>query len=538
MDRRSLPVGTTQTCAYPLTLSAFLMAICADPAAIIKSTRRYNRCSDEHIQPEKPEGQPCKNTGRATMQTPEIPVSEGDGLREHIAVGVADHRSGEGVCDPDSQHGTSAPVATAERSSSARRERRVPSVCDLIVVGAGPAGAAAAIRAARGGARVRVFEKASPGRDKSCGDGLTPEAIKALTELGISLGSAHHIDGLRIIADDAHKEVAWPSTGPSMPRGAVWPRRAFDRHLVNAAEQAGAEIVWNTEAMPVLNDDGIVIGVQTSDGTDGRAVGGRHHADLVALASGASGRAARMLGAERVRGEPFAVAIRTYAPTPRHADRHLEMCFSLRDEDGAWIPGYGWMFPVGDGTVNIGVGRFSVTNNSSSVNLHRLLEVYRRLTAEEWDLGDYSEKPRAWRLPMSSVRRHGSGWAAVGDAAGLINPLTGEGIDFALGSGVLLADLFLEDPASAPEAYDCASGERFDGFLRAGRRFNVMISQPQGLPEWLRSALGTPTRGEFMVKVMASLGGDGTPGLADAVLGIADQGLWKHPLLNRAPAAA
>ena len=417
-------------------------------------------------------------------------------------------------------------VPAAGRPLTPQRTRRSPAVCDLIVIGAGPAGAATAIQAARGGARVRLFEKASPGRDKSCGDAISSRSITDLTELGICLDSAHRINGVRLIADGMRCELLCPSDGPFAPYGAVWPRRDFDRHLAAAAEEAGAEIVWNTEAMPVLNDDGVVIGVQTASG--------EHRADLVALSSGAAGRAARMLGAGRVSGETFGLAIRAYVATPRHAERYMEFCYSLRDEDGAWIPGYGWIFPVGDGTVNIGVGSLSTMQGFRNLNLNRLLDAYRRSMAEEWDLGDYLEKPRAWRLPMSSARRHGQGWAATGDAAGLICPLTGEGIDYALESGVLLADLFLQDPGSAAEAYDRAIGERFDAFLRAGRRFGAMIGQPLGLPDWLLDAACARTRAEFTLKVIASLADVKSQNLANLALHAADKGIgWNHPLMMR-----
>ena len=406
----------------------------------------------------------------------------------------------------------------------------MPSHCDLIVIGAGPSGTAAAIRAARGGARVRVFEKASPGRDKVCGDGLTPRAVTALHRLGIALDGAHRIDGLRMIAGDARRELLWPGDGRFADHGAVWSRRDLDKHLTDTAEQAGAEIVWDTEALPVLTDDGTVVGV--------RAAGAQHRADLVALSAGAPGKAARMLGAVRVAEEPFGLAIRTYAPTPRHAERHLEACLTLRDDDGTWIPGYGWMFPAGDGTVNIGVGSLSTMRGFRNLNLHVLLEAYRRSVADEWELGDYSERPRAWRLPMSATRRHGPGWAAVGDAAGLVNPMNGEGIDYALESGMLLADLFLDDPGRATEAYDRIIGERFDSFLRTGRRFSFLIGHPWILRTGLRLAVGTQAISEVTLMVMANLVDSDTPGPAGAVLNAAHRGLaWADPLLRRARAA-
>ncbi|MXW97822.1 MAG: geranylgeranyl reductase family protein [Acidimicrobiaceae bacterium] len=404
---------------------------------------------------------------------------------------------------------------------------------DVAVIGAGPAGAAAAIRAAHGGARVTVFEKGSPGRDKVCGDGLTPRAVAALDELGITLDGAHRIDGLRMIAGSTRRELLWPSNNRFGPHGAVWPRRALDKHLVEAAEQAGAEIVWNTEVMPTLADDGTVVGVESA--TDGR----RWVADLVVLAAGAPGAAARALGAERVDSEPFGLAIRTYAPSPRHADRHLEACLTLRGAEGGWVPGYGWMFPAGDGTVNIGAGSMSTMKGFRKLNLNQLLSDYREQVAEEWELGDFLERPRAWRLPMSTVRRHGPGWAAVGDAAGLINPMNGEGIDYGLESGMLLADLFLAGPAAAPDAYDRIIGERFDGFLRTGRRFSFLIGHPWILRNGLRLAVGTQAVANITLQVMGNLVDGDTPGLAPRVLDVVDRGLrLADPLLRRTRAAA
>ncbi len=404
---------------------------------------------------------------------------------------------------------------------------------DVAVIGAGPAGAAAAIRAARGGARVTVFEKGSPGRDKVCGDGLTPRAVAALDELGVTLDGAHRIDGLRMIAGSTRRELLWPSNNRFGPHGAVWPRRALDKHLVEAAGEAGAEILWNTEVMPTLADDGTVVGVESADD------GGRWPADLVVLAAGAPGAAARALGAERVESEPFGLAIRTYAPSPRHSDRHLEACLTLRGAGGGWVPGYGWMFPAGDGTVNIGAGSMSTMKGFRKLNLNRLLSDYRDLVAEEWELGDFLERPRAWRLPMSVGRRHGPGWAAVGDAAGLINPMNGEGIDYGLESGMLLADLFLAGPAAAPDAYDRIIGERFDGFLRTGRRFSFLIGHPWILRNGLRLAVGTQAVADITLQVMGNLVDGDTPGLAPRVLDVVDRGLkLADPLLRRTRAAA
>ncbi len=401
---------------------------------------------------------------------------------------------------------------------------------DVLVIGAGPAGAAAAIAAARGGATVKVFDKAPYGRDKVCGDGLTPRAVGALNELKIDLDlggehGAHRIDGLRMIAGKKVRELPWPTTTRFPPNGAVWPRRRLDAALIDAATDAGAEVTWETEALPVLEGDRV---------TGVKANGETYTAGLVVVATGAPGQVARMLGAERIEGEPFGLAIRTYAESPRHLDRHLEACLTLRDEQGTAVPGYGWMFPAGDGTVNIGVGALSTMKNFKKLNLNTLLDAYRSIVEPSWQIGPNLERPRAWRLPMSTRKRHGPGWVAIGDAAGLVNPMNGEGIDYGLESGMLAAELFLADPTSAPAKYDGLIGERFDSFLRTGRRFSFLIGHPLILRSGLRLAVGTDAIATITLGVMGNLVDSETPGAAGRVLSTADKALAiADPVLRR-----
>lgn len=406
---------------------------------------------------------------------------------------------------------------------------------DLLIIGGGPAGSAAAIRAARAGVNVTMFEKGPHGRDKVCGDGLTPRAVAALAELEVDLSPAHRIDGLRMIAGRTTRELAWPSNTKFPAHGAVWPRQRFDTHLMDLAIAAGAEVRFESEAIPVL-EGSRVVGVRVSTG------GGAPEelrAPLTILAAGAQGAAAKVVGAERDPDEPFGLAIRAYAPTPRHAERHLEACLSLRDEHGTPVPGYGWMFPAGDGTVNIGVGALSTMKGFKRLNLNTLLDQYAAIVREPWGLGEFVDKPRAWRLPMSCVRRHGPGWVAVGDAAGFVNPMNGEGIDYGLESGMLAVEQFLADPASAPEAYDREVGARFDSFLRTGRRFSFVIGHPFLLRSGLRVAVGTQTAADITLAVMGNLVDSTTTGAAGRVLRVADRALrLADPLLRHTRAAA
>ena len=401
---------------------------------------------------------------------------------------------------------------------------------DLIVIGAGPAGSAAAIQAARQGARVVMFDKATHGRDKVCGDGLTPRAVGALNELKIDLSDAHHIDGLRMIANRTTRELSWPTTSRFPNHGAVWPRRRLDAALVDAASDAGAEVVWETDAAPAFEGERVI-------GVD--AGGERWRADMVVVATGAPGAVARILGATRIPDEPYGLAIRSYVESPRHLDRHLEACLTLEDANGNSVPGYGWMFPAGDGTVNIGVGALNTMKGFKKLNLASLLDIYYEQVREPWGLGPYLERPRAWRLPMTAQKRHGPGWVAIGDAAGLVNPMNGEGIDYGLESGMLASDLFVENPSSAPARYDVMVGERFDSFLRTGRRFSFLIGHPWILNTGLRIAVGTQAVANVTLQVMGNLVDSETPGVAGKVLSFTDWVLGlAEPLLRRTRARA
>ena len=401
---------------------------------------------------------------------------------------------------------------------------------DILIIGGGPAGSSAAITAARAGLKVALFEKSSYGRDKVCGDGLTPRAIAALNELRIDHSVAHRIDGLRMIAGKKERELSWPTTARFPNHGAVWPRQKFDNHLLDVAIASGADVKFDSEALPEIDGDRVV-GVRV--GTD------VYRAPYTILAAGAQGMAAKMLGAERDPNETFGLAIRAYALTPRHAERHLEACLSLRDEHGTPVPGYGWMFPAGDGTVNIGVGALSTMKGFKKLNLNTLLDQYASIVRDSWSLGDYIEKPRAWRLPMSCMKRHGNGWVAVGDAAGFVNPMNGEGIDYGLESGMLAVEQFIADPVTAPANYDRVVGERFDAFLRTGRRFSFLIGHPWLLRPGLRIAVGTQSAADITLAVMGNLIDSSTPGAAGRVMKVADGALRiADPVLRRTRAKA
>jgi len=366
---------------------------------------------------------------------------------------------------------------------------------DVAVIGAGPAGSSAAAWASRGGARVALFEKAAQGRDKSCGDGLTPRAVAELRRLGVDISKFHRIDGLRVQAGRTEREVLWPE-GAFPNVGAVAPRAEFDAMVLQTALDAGADLREHAKAEPVL-EDGRVIGVRVGSEVV--------RADLVVIASGAGSAAARMLGSTRVERSPFGLAIRAYVPSTRADDRYMEACLTVKGPDGKLVPGYGWVFPAGNGIVNVGVGALSTMRNFSQLNLNTMLDSYMAQVGPAWGLGEFVDRPKAWRLPMHVERRSGPGWVAVGDAAGLVNPFNGEGIDYALESGRHAAELFALSPGTVHAAYDALLAKEYDPFFDTARRFAWVIGRPRLLRFLLGIALSTGFTMELVLDIMANL---------------------------------
>ena len=386
---------------------------------------------------------------------------------------------------------------------------------DVAVIGAGPAGSSAAAWAAAGGARTVLFEKAARGRDKSCGDGLTPRAVAEAARLGIDLSSFHRIDGLRVQAGRTEREVLWPA-GAFPAVGAVAPRAVFDAMVMERAVESGAELRENSAAEPVI-ERGRVVGVRTASG--------EVRADLVVIASGAGSAPARAVGAERVASSPFGLAIRAYIPAERADDRFMEACLTVAGPDGSIVPGYGWVFPAGNGIVNIGVGALSTMRDFSSLNLNTMLDAYTAQVRDSWGMGEFIARPKAWRLPMHVGVRSGAGWVVVGDAAGLVNPFNGEGIDYALESGRHIAECFLEQPGIAPAAYEAILRRDYDPFFATARRFAFVIGRPKLLSALLTLALSTGFTMRLVLDIMANLIDERNPGLAGRALSVGGRGL-------------
>ena len=397
---------------------------------------------------------------------------------------------------------------------------------DVIVVGAGPAGSTTAFHLASTGADVLLLEKAAFPRDKVCGDGLTPRAVKQLVGLGIDLDAPGWTrnNGLRIVGAGHRLELPWPELASFPPYGMVRTRMDFDEILARHAEKAGARLMERTAVTgPVLDErTGRVVGVTAKPVDDqGRKLGDEttYAAPVVIACDGVSSRLATSLGLERRENRPMGVAVRAYYETPRHDDEWMESWLELWDGtpgQSNLLPGYGWIFGVGDGTANVGLGILNTSKAFQTVDYKDVLRRWLAHTPEEWG---FREENRVGRiasaaLPMGFNRKphYTRGMLLVGDSGGMVNPFNGEGIDYAMESGHLAAETVVQAlalPDGARErvlqGYAATLDDRYGGYFTLGRVFAKMIGNPTFMKQATRYGLPRHTLMKFMLKLMANL---------------------------------
>src|SRR5690625_175064 len=376
----------------------------------------------------------------------------------------------------------------------------VPDDAELVVVGAGPAGSAAAAWAARAGRDVLLIDSAPFPRDKACGDGLTPRAVAELDRLGLSGWLAGRVQhrGLRLSGYGGDVEVAWP--GPSFPStGSAVPRTELDERIRRVAEDCGVRMRLGVKAVGVHHDaTGRVRSVQLADGTTVRC------ASLI-VADGARSPLGRVLGRQWHRQTVYGVAARGYLASPRHDEPWLTSHLELRSPDGAVLPGYGWIFPLGNGEVNIGVGALSTTKRQADLALRPLMRYCADLRREEWG---FQSDPRAMLsalLPMGGAVSGvaGANWMLVGDAAACVNPLNGEGIDSGLETGRLAAELL--DHPDLTRAWPAVLAERYGRSFSLARRLALLLTFQRFLPATGPVAMRSSALMTVAVRVMANL---------------------------------
>jgi len=390
----------------------------------------------------------------------------------------------------------------------------------VLVVGGGPGGAASAYWLARRGVDVQLVEKKSYPRDKTCGDGLTPRAVGQLIDMGFDFeaSDAHRIVGLRAYAGDLTIELPWPERTSYPNWGAVLRRADLDETVAMLAEKQGAVIRQRTEARPVI-DDGALVAVDLVE--NGGAVE-RVTPDVVIVADGSLSRFGRGLGTQRRRDYPYGLGVRGYYASPNSTDGFLESQLDIRDAEGRSMPGYGWVFPLGDGTVNIGAGLVSTFKGWKEINTSDILGAFLSELPAHWHVdGDPVAKPIGGKLPMSfSVGpKSGQNWVVVGDAAGAVNPFNGEGIDYGYETGRLAAGVVAEALASgaALAAYDQALIDEYAAYQRVARIFLEAIGNPAVMRTLVTVGMRSHTLMEWVLKVMANLLEPEEKGMAEMV---------------------
>ena len=398
---------------------------------------------------------------------------------------------------------------------------------DVIVVGAGPAGSTTAFHLASTGVDVLLLEKSAFPRDKVCGDGLTPRAVKQLIGLGIDLdapGWARN-RGLRIVGAGHRLELPWPELASFPPYGMVRTRMDFDEILARHAEKAGARLMERTAVTGPLLDErtGRVIGVTAKPVDDqGRKLGDEvtYTAPVVVACDGVSARLATSLGLERRDNRPMGVAVRAYYETPRHDDAWMESWLELWDGtpgSSNLLPGYGWIFGVGDGTANVGLGILNTSKAFQAVDYKDVLRRWLAHTPEPWGVREENRVGRiaSAALPMGFNRKphYTRGMLLAGDSGGMVNPFNGEGIDYAMESGHIAAEtvvqaLALPDGAARERVlhgYAAILDDRYGGYFTLGRVFAKMIGNPTFMKQATKYGLPRTALMKFTLKLMANL---------------------------------
>ena len=389
---------------------------------------------------------------------------------------------------------------------------------DVIVVGAGPAGSSTAYHLANRGLNVLLFEKTSFPREKVCGDGLTPRAVKQILDMGIEPTKENgwlRNKGLRVIGGGHTLELDWPDIDGFPNYGLVRTRSDFDELLARTAQKKGVILHEKTRVTGPIFDNSIgrVIGVTTKNENGNEE---KHFSQVIVAADGVSSRMALALGLERRDDRPMGVAVRTYYKSPRTNDDYLESWLELRDQDKL-LPGYGWIFGMGDGTSNVGLGILDSSPVFQSIDYKDLLKRWLDQTPEEWGFRDQNmtQPVRGAALPMGFNRQphYTKGIVLVGDSGGMVNPFNGEGIAYAMETGQVAAEV-IEKAVKAKNNfarekelhnYPIVLKDRLGGYYTLGRVFVKLIGNPQIMQLATKYGMASKPLMRFTLKLLANL---------------------------------
>jgi len=359
---------------------------------------------------------------------------------------------------------------------------------DVLVVGAGPAGASAAAWLARFGHDVVLADAATFPRDKTCGDGLTPRAVAELDRLGLTdwLRGFGTNRGLRAAGFGQELLLPWP--GGSLPDwGSAVPRTTLDDRIRQVALDEGAVPLEGARAFDVERaPDGRVTSVSFTVGKNKESK--TVECQRVVVADGVRSPLGRVLGREWHRDTAYGVAGRSYVKSDRSDDQWISSHLELRGTEGELLPGYGWIFPLSDGEVNLGVGALATAKRPADLQIRPLMEHYADLRRDEWGLGPDLRMPTSALLPMGGAVSGvaGPNWIVIGDAAGCVNPLNGEGIDYGLETGRVGAELMDESGTTRLDlehAWPLLLTSHYGEAFSIARRLAGVFTRPGLLPK-------------------------------------------------------
>lgn len=378
---------------------------------------------------------------------------------------------------------------------------------DVLVVGAGPAGSAAATWSARLGLDTWLVDGQDFPRDKACGDGLTPRAIAEMRRLGMSdwLNDRPKNLGLRASGFGRTWHLPWP--GGSLPAtGSAASRYELDSAIFNTARESGANTMTGVQISDVTHTTGGRVELLRGRlGDEEVEIAARR----IIIADGARSTLGRKLGRVWHKDTVYGVAARAYVDSGRATDPWISSDLELRGSEGQILSGYGWIFPLGAGKLNLGVGTLATNSRPANINLRKLLRLYYELQREDWDLMGQPKLVRSALLPMGGAVGGvaGPNWLLIGDAAGCINPLNGEGIDYGLETGRLAAELCCDSgqDRDLTQVWPTELTTRYGGAFSAARRIAALLTQP----DFLRNAgpVGMRSRALMMIalRVMGNL---------------------------------